>query len=85
MVHAYVFLETELGKARTVAQQVEKVQGVISNTCHAVTGPYDVIALVQAENAEVLGTLIQEKIQHIPGVRRTVTNVSIGTVVTARV
>ena len=41
-VHAYVLIQTDVGKAAHVAEQVETVGGV--ELSEAVTGPYDVIA-----------------------------------------
>jgi len=40
-----------------------------------VTGAYDVIALIQAPDVNALGTTVVSKIQSIPGVLRTSTNV----------
>ncbi|MBI3951910.1 MAG: Lrp/AsnC ligand binding domain-containing protein, partial [Acidobacteria bacterium] len=44
---AYIFLETEAGKTPAVAKKVARIQGV--KQAHVVTGPYDVIAFVEAE------------------------------------
>ncbi len=41
-VSAYILIQTEVGKAATVAEQVRAVDGVAS--ADDVTGPYDVIA-----------------------------------------
>lgn len=46
-------------------------------TAHSVTGPYDVITYVQADSINVLGDFIVTKIQALPGVLRTLTNVVI--------
>ncbi len=40
-VTAYVLIQTEVGKAANVAQQVRAIDGVVS--AEDVTGPYDVI------------------------------------------
>lgn len=72
-VCAYVFIETTQSKAKDVNQTVRKIQGV-KNT-NAVTGPYDVIAFVEATDISILGEFVVAKIQNVPGVIRTLTNV----------
>lgn len=72
-VSAYVFVETTTGKAREVSAAVSQIAGVIR--CNTVTGPYDVIALVEAEDVRRLGDFVVSKIQATPGVLRTMTNI----------
>jgi DNA-binding Lrp family transcriptional regulator len=72
-ISAYIFIETTQGKARSIARQIVQIPGV--KTAHSVTGPYDVVTFVEAESIAVLGDFIVTKIQAIPGVLRTLTNV----------
>ena len=72
-ISAYVFIECTAGAAREVAREVSKIKGVIR--ANATTGPYDVIALVEASDMNVMGDFIVTKIQSLPGVLRTQTNV----------
>ena len=72
-VQAFIFLECTVGKAKEVAKKVAKMPGV--QIAHAVTGAYDVIALIQAPDVNALGSTVVSKIQGIPGVLRTSTNV----------
>ena len=72
-ITAYIFIETAQAKAKDVNKQVRKIDGVKSS--HAVTGPYDVIAFVEASEIAILGEFVVAKIQNIPGVIRTLTNV----------
>jgi len=72
-ISAYVFIECTAGSARDVAKEVARVQGV--KRANATTGPYDVIALVEAPDINILGDFIVTKIQGLPGVLRTQTNV----------
>jgi DNA-binding Lrp family transcriptional regulator len=74
-IAAYIFIETAQGKAKMIAREIAQIPGV--KTAHSVTGPYDVIAYVQAESIKVLGDFIVSKIQATPGVLRTLTNVVI--------
>jgi DNA-binding Lrp family transcriptional regulator len=72
-IRAYVFVESTLGKATQVAEALAKLPGV--EMAHAVTGAYDVIALVEAASLSVLGELISQRIHRLPGVLKTTTNV----------
>jgi DNA-binding Lrp family transcriptional regulator len=74
-ISAYIFIETTQGRAKTIAREVAQISGV--RTAHTVTGPYDVVAYVEAESIKVLGDFIVSKIQAIGGVLRTLTNVVI--------
>lgn len=72
-VTAYVFIETAQAKAKEVCLSVQKIEGVKES--NAVTGPYDVIVLIEASDISVLGEFVVAKIQSLPGVLRTLTNV----------
>jgi len=74
-IAAYIFIETTQGKAKMIAREIAQIPGV--KTAHTVTGPYDVIAYVQADSIKVLGDFIVSKIQATTGVLRTLTNVVI--------
>jgi DNA-binding Lrp family transcriptional regulator len=71
-ISAYVFIECTAGAAREVAREISRIKGVIR--ANATTGPYDVIALVEAGDINVLGDFIVTKIQSLSGVMRTQTN-----------
>jgi DNA-binding Lrp family transcriptional regulator len=70
-VSAYVLIQTEVGKAAQVASEVGRVDGVIS--ADGVTGPYDVIALTEADSMDDLGRLVVSQVQLIDGITRTTT------------
>jgi len=70
-VTAYVLIQTEVGKAASVAQKVRGIQGVVS--ADDVTGPYDVIVRTEAHSIDDLGRLVVSQIQLIEGITRTVT------------
>ena len=71
MVKAYILIQTEVGKARDVAATVSDLPGVVQ--VDAVTGPYDVIVLTQAETVDELGSLVVSKVQSVTGITRTLT------------
>ena len=71
MVRAYVLIQTDSGKAADVANGIRAIDGVTST--EAVTGPYDVIVFVEAEDVDALGRLVVTAIQPVDGIVRTLT------------
>jgi DNA-binding Lrp family transcriptional regulator len=71
MVEAYVLIQTEVGKAATVATEIAEIEGV--TTSEAVTGPYDAVVHAQADDVDALGKLVVARIQAVPGITRTLT------------
>ncbi|TDD51928.1 Lrp/AsnC ligand binding domain-containing protein [Saccharopolyspora elongata] len=71
MVQAYILIQTEVGKAATVANEIKDFAGIIS--AEDVTGPYDVIVRAEAENVDLLGKMVVAKIQNVEGITRTLT------------
>ncbi|MBI2867268.1 MAG: Lrp/AsnC ligand binding domain-containing protein [Chloroflexi bacterium] len=72
---AYVLIETAVGKTKDVVTALSKVKGMES--VDAVTGPYDVIAVVVASNLNTVGDLVTSKVHTVPGIIRTVTCLSV--------
>jgi DNA-binding Lrp family transcriptional regulator len=72
---AFVLIETAVGRTKEVAAILRQLKGVKS--VDAVTGPYDVIVVVEAENLTEIGDLVTNKIHPIPGISRTVTCLAI--------
>ncbi len=71
MVQAYVLIQTEVGKAAVVAEEVRNIPGV--ETADDVTGPYDVIVRASSDDVDSLGKLVVAKIQGVDGITRTLT------------
>ena len=71
MVEAYVLIQTEVGKAASVAEAVREIPGVAN--ADDVTGPYDVIVKASAGDVDQLGKLVVAKIQAVEGITRTLT------------
>ncbi|MEV4709949.1 MULTISPECIES: Lrp/AsnC ligand binding domain-containing protein [Micromonospora] len=71
MVQAYILIQTEVGRARDVAGLIADLAGVVR--VDAVTGPYDVVVLTEANTVDELGKLIVSKVQMVPGITRTLT------------
>jgi len=73
---AYILIETSVGKPRDVADTLRALQGV--QNVDAVTGPYDIIAVVAAPDLNAVGDLVTSEIHTISGIVRTVTCLSVG-------
>jgi DNA-binding Lrp family transcriptional regulator len=69
VVKAFVLVQAQLGRSRSVARAVEKVKGV--KMVFAVTGVYDVIAYMEMRDMTTLSELVIKKIQSVKGVERT--------------
>jgi DNA-binding Lrp family transcriptional regulator len=74
-VRAYVLIEAEVGRSKGVGEAIlalrhseARISGV-----DTVTGPYDVIVQVEADDLDKLGTAITDGIQRVDGVARTTT------------
>lgn len=71
MIQAYILIQTEVGRAAAVAEEVRKIAGVTE--AEDVTGPYDVIVRAEAKNVDEIGKLVVAKIQAVEGITRTLT------------
>ena len=71
MVVAYILIQTEVGKAAMVAEEIVEIEGV--QQAEDVTGPYDVIVRAEARNLDELGKLVVARVQAVDGITRTLT------------
>jgi len=77
-VRAFVLIQTEVEVARTAEVVVAlKKQGEEIKSVDRVTGPYDIIALLEAGSLDEIGTIIDSKIQSVAGVYKTITCLAI--------
>ena len=72
---AYVLIETAVGKTRDVMATLSSVPGM--DAVDAVTGPYDIIAVISANDLNSVGEIVTDKVHTIGGVNRTVTCLSV--------
>ncbi len=70
-VSSYVLIQTEMDKARQVAEAIREIDGVVVS--EIMTGPYDVIAKAEADSMDQLGRLVVSQIQMVDGITRTLT------------
>lgn len=74
-VRGYVLIEAEVGKAKTVGEILGRLQRDDARVVNVdtVTGPFDVIVQLEADDLDKLGNCITEGIQRVEGVQRTTT------------
>ncbi|MBI2251662.1 MAG: Lrp/AsnC ligand binding domain-containing protein [Armatimonadetes bacterium] len=68
-VQAYILIETEPGKVKILVDELAKIKELTS-AC-GITGPFDIIAYVEAKDIDNLGEIVVKKIQTLKGVRKT--------------
>jgi DNA-binding Lrp family transcriptional regulator len=74
-VRGYVLIETDVGKAKAVSSAIGALaySGARVANVDTVTGPYDVIVQLEADDLDALGNAITEALQKVQGVQRTTT------------
>ena len=74
-VRGYVLIEADVGHSKGVGEAVLALKHTDARVASVdtVTGPYDVIVQMEAEDLDKLGQAITEGIQRIEGVARTTT------------
>ncbi|MEO0074680.1 MAG: Lrp/AsnC ligand binding domain-containing protein [candidate division WOR-3 bacterium] len=68
---AYILITVAHGTAKKVYEQLSKIKEITH--VHAISGPYDLIAMIQASDFNTIGNIIVDKIQPIDGIERTLT------------
>jgi DNA-binding Lrp family transcriptional regulator len=68
---AFVLMEVQVGRTSGVVDKLRKLEGIKS--ADPVTGPYDVIAIIEAESMNDIGDLLTTKVHPIAGISRIVT------------
>jgi len=72
---AFVLIETGVGRTNEVITILDQLEGVKS--VDIVTGPYDIIAIIEGKDLNEIGELVTGKIHPIAGISRTVTCLAI--------
>ena len=74
MITAIILIRVETGLVWRACEAIKRIDGVKS--CHAVTGPYDIIAYAELPSSEDLRRMIKS-MHAVDGVNRTETCVAI--------
>ncbi len=73
---AYILIETAVGKTNEVASRLRPLPNMKS--VDTVTGPFDIIAVVEAKDLPSIGSLISDGMHKVPGIVKTVTCLAVG-------
>ena len=68
---AYVLIETAVNYTHDVSSALSLIKEVTQ--VDPVTGPYDIIVVLETSNLDDIGDLVANRIHKIPGISRTVT------------
>ncbi|MCA2000685.1 MAG: Lrp/AsnC ligand binding domain-containing protein [Chloroflexi bacterium] len=68
---AYVMIKIRSGEIKESVKQFRSIRGVVE--AHMTFGPYDAVAVVEAENIAEIGAITALEIQTVPGVEQTLT------------
>jgi DNA-binding Lrp family transcriptional regulator len=74
-VRGYILIEAEVGKAKAVGEAIRSLHhgDATVTAVDTVTGPFDVIVQLEADDLDKLGNAITDGIQKADGVQRTTT------------
>lgn len=72
---AYILIETAVGKTADVAEALKEI--AMMKDVDTVTGPFDIIAVVEADDLPSIGDLISDGMHSVPGIVKTVTCLSV--------
>ena len=73
---AFTQIEAEMGKIDEVLHRILQINEVVE--AYSVTGPYEIIAKIEAERFEDITDVIPDNIHTIDGVKDTVTSIAFG-------
>lgn len=78
-IRGYILVETEVGRTQAVGNSVRGLSSANAKVLavDTVTGPFDVIVQLEADDLDLLGKCITEEIQKIAGIQRTTTCLSV--------
>jgi len=68
---AFVLIELETGELKGAIRDLRKIHGV--GEAHLTFGPFDAIAVIEADDLNHIARIVEHDIQPIPGVENTLT------------
>ncbi|HIF71136.1 MAG TPA: Lrp/AsnC family transcriptional regulator [Dehalococcoidia bacterium] len=71
----YILIETAVGTTSDVASALKDLS--MMKAVDTVTGPFDIIAVAEADDLPSIGDLISDGMHSIPGIVKTVTCLSV--------
>lgn len=74
-IKAYVLMNLSTDNLPSTINGVKNIPGVVN--ADAIIGPYDAIAIIEANHMDDIGKIVVEKILKVPGVTKTLTCVTV--------
>ena len=74
-IRAFILIENSVGRSNDVVAALRGTKGVTS--ADRVTGPYDIIAVIEAPDLKAVGDIVTNRVHRVPGVVRTVTSLAV--------
>jgi len=69
--HAFVLMKVQPGKIPGVAQKLYNIKEI--REIFMITGPFDILAIIEAETYDRIGEILAEEVQKISGIEETQT------------
>jgi len=70
-IRAYLLIEASAGKGNTILDSLRSLNVTVQ--ADRVTGPYDVICIMESNDLDTLGEIVRENVHKVEGVVRTMT------------
>jgi DNA-binding Lrp family transcriptional regulator len=71
----YILIETAVGETSAVSDALKEMP--MMKAVDTVTGPFDIIAVVEADDLPSIGDLISDGMYGVPGIVKTITCLSV--------
>lgn len=75
MTRAYVLINAEPGSVAGLLEKLRSLPGVVS--ADAVTGHYDIVAVLEQPDVNSIGKLVLERVHGMPGLKATMTLIAV--------
>ena len=75
-IKAYLLIETQTGESNTVLEALKKLDQTVQ--ADRVTGPYDIICVIETDSLDSIGNIVRDNIHTMPGVTRTMSCMQLG-------
>ncbi len=75
-IRTYLLIETQVGTSDSVLDSLKSIEQTVQ--VDRVTGPYDIICVIETASLDDLGKIVREHVHAIPGVTRTMSCMRLG-------
>jgi DNA-binding Lrp family transcriptional regulator len=76
LIRAYLLIETRAGASNAVLDSLKSLKQTVQ--ADRVTGPYDIICVIETGSLNDIGEIVREKIHAMDGVTRTMSCMRLG-------